>query len=189
LNLEERALQLLRENGATGVQQLHDKLSIDNPSLTQVEVTDMVWRLEEQDKISLEDVPPITRSFGEFLRHWERNLWFYTSLILSLSTILTIYLTPATYPLVVLRWTLGSVFALFIPGYVTVEALFPKGRSLHIIERYALSIGLSLAEVPLVSFVLNLTPWGIQLASIVVSLTILVMGLSLIALVMQYSPA
>lgn len=187
INLEERALRYLKMNGIISVQQLHDRLSTENPSLTKAEVTDMVWRLAEQDKINLEDVPPITRSFVDFLKLWERNLWFYTSLVLSFAAILTVYVIPATYPLVVLRWMLGSLFVLFIPGYVTAEALFPKSRDLNTIERYALSIGLSLAEVALVCFILNPTPWGIQVTSIVVSLTILIIGLSLIALTRQYS--
>ena len=97
-------------------------------------------------------------------------------------TVLVIYAVPSQFPLVVLRWILGSVFVLFIPGYVTVEALFPKGRELDGIERFALSIGLSLALVPLVGLLLNFTPWGIRLTPIVISLTILTVGLALAAL-------
>jgi len=40
-----------------------------------------------------------------------------------------IYAVPSEFPFVALRWVLGSVFVLFIPGYVTVEALFPKAVS------------------------------------------------------------
>ncbi|MGA3297079.1 MAG: DUF1616 domain-containing protein [Candidatus Bathyarchaeia archaeon] len=189
MNLEERALGYLKTNGTISVQALHDELSVEAPSLTKAEVTDMLWRLAEQDKVNLEDVPPITRSFAKFLRLWERHLRLYASLTLSFATVLAVYVMPAIYPLVVLRWVLGLLFVLFIPGYVTVEALFPRGRDLDRIERYALSIGLSLAEVPLVCLMLNPTPWGIQLTSIVVSLTILTVGLSIIALTRQYTSA
>jgi hypothetical protein len=189
INLEERALGYLKMNGTTSVQELHDALSIMDSSLTKAEVTDMVWQLAEQDKVNLEDVPPITRSLAEFLRLWERNLWLYISLSLSFATVLAIYVIPAIYPLVVLRWVLGSLFVFFIPGYVMVEALFPRSRNLDAIERFALSIGLSLALMPLVGFMLNSIPWGIQLTSIVVSLTILTVGLSLIALVRKYTMA
>ena len=99
---------------------------------------------------------------------------------------LVIYAVPSEFPYEVLRWVLGSVFVLFIPGYVTVEALFPKSRELDSIERFALSIGLSLALVPLVGLLLNYTPWGIRLTPIVVSLTVLTIGLAMIALAREY---
>jgi uncharacterized membrane protein len=76
---------------------------------------------------------------------------------------------------------------LFIPGYVTVEALFPKSRELDGIERSALSVGLSLVLVMLVGLLLNFTPWGIRLIPIVISLTILTLGLALVALGRRFS--
>jgi len=95
---------------------------------------------------------------------------------------MVIYTLPSAFPLVVLRWVLGSVFVLFIPGYVTVEALFPKGRDLDGIERLALSVGLSLALVPLIGLLLNYTPWGIRLDPIVTSLTMFTLALATVAI-------
>jgi uncharacterized membrane protein len=93
-----------------------------------------------------------------------------------------IYLAPTTYPIVAVRWILGSIFVLFIPGFVSIEALFPKGRELDGIERFALSIGLSLAIVPLIGLVLNYTPWGIRLDPIVASLTLFTAALTATAI-------
>ena len=185
-SLDEQALRYLERNGAAGVQALYDALVARNASLTKVEVADLVQRLAEQDRVALEDVPPATKSLSQYLRLWERNLWLYTSLAISLATVLVIYAIPSDFPFVALRWVLGSVFVLFIPGYVTVEALFPRGRELDSIERFALSVGLSLALVPLVGLLLNYTPWGIRLTPIVISLTILTVGLALIGLARQY---
>lgn len=184
--LDQQALRYLERNATTSVQELHDALAVGNPSLTQAETVDLVWRLAEEEKVSLEDVPPATKSLAEYLRLWERNLWLYGSLLVSFATILVIYVVPPEFPFVALRWVIGSVFVLFIPGYVTVEALFPKGRELDSIERFALSVGLSLALVPLVGLLLNYTPWGIRLTPIVISLTILTVGLAVIALARQY---
>ena len=185
-SLDEQTLRYLERKGSASVQELHDALGARNPSLTKVEVADLVQRLAEQDKVALEDAPPATKSIGEYLRLWERNLWLYGSLAISLATVLVIYTMPSEFPFVAVRWVLGSVFVLFIPGYVTVEALFPKGRELDSIERFALSVGLSLALVPLVGLLLNYTPWGIRLTPIVISLTILTIGLAAIALARQY---
>jgi len=185
-SLDEQTLRYLEKNGAMGVQELYGALSARNPSLTKAEVADLVHHLAEQDKVDLEDAPPPTKSLSEYLRLWERNLWLYGSLAVSLATVLVIYAMPSAFPFVAIRWVLGSVFVLFIPGYVTVEALFPKGRELDSIERFALSVGLSLALVPLVGLLLNYTPWGIRLTPIVISLTILTVGLAVIALVRKY---
>ncbi|HJJ80031.1 MAG TPA: DUF1616 domain-containing protein, partial [Methanocorpusculum sp.] len=59
---------------------------------------------------------------------------------------------------------------LFIPGYVLIAALFPEKTSIDGIERFALSVGLSIAVVPLIGLVLNYTPFGIRLDPIVISL-------------------
>ena len=184
--LDEQALRYLERSGAASVQELYDALSKRDSSLTRVEMTDLVQRLAEHDKVNLEDVPPVAKSLPEYLRLWERNLWLYTSLVVSFATVFTVYVLPSEFPFVALRWVFGSVFVLFIPGYVTVEALFPKGRELDSIERFALSVGLSLALVPLVGLLLNYTPWGIRLTPIVISLTILTVGLAVTALARQY---
>lgn len=61
---------------------------------------------------------------------------------------------------------------LFIPGYVLIAALFPEKTSIDGIERFALSVGLSIAVVPLIGLALNYTPWGIRLDPIVTALLI-----------------
>ena len=72
-------------------------------------------------------------------------------------------------PLIPIRYLLGAVSVLFMPGYSMVEALYPRGDELAPLERLALSIGLSLAVVPLIGLMLNYTPWGIKLIPVVAS--------------------
>jgi len=64
---------------------------------------------------------------------------------------------------------------LFIPGYVLIAALFPEKKSIDGIERFALSVGLSIAVVPLIGLVLNYTPFGIRLDPIVSALVIFIL--------------
>ena len=179
------ALAYLRKNGSASVKQLYDALKVTRGSVTEAEATDLVWRLVEKGEADVEDIPPATKSVREYLRLWERNLPLYLSLTVSLGTLLVVYALPDDFPLV-FRWVLGSVFVLFIPGYVAVEALFPKGRELDGIERLALSVGLSLALVPLVGLLLNYTPWGIRLDPIMISLTILTVGLAIVAFARRF---
>jgi uncharacterized membrane protein len=182
MNIDEQALALLKRNGSASVAKLFADLKMRNPSITESETTDLVWRLAEKGRVDVEDVPPAVNSLSQYLKLWERNLSFYVSIAVSLLTVVVIYSMPTVLPWVAVRWVLGSVFVLFIPGYVTVEALFPKGRDLDGIERFALSVGLSLALVPLIGLLLNYTPWGIRLDPIVISLTILTVALTGVAL-------
>jgi len=57
-------------------------------------------------------------------------------------------------PLSLIRMIFGSIFVLFIPGFAWTFAFFSKDE-IDIIERIALSFGLSIALVPLTVFYLN----------------------------------
>jgi uncharacterized membrane protein len=70
---------------------------------------------------------------------------------------------------------------LFLPGYCLVAALFPKSDDISIGERIALSIGLSIAIVPLIALLLNYTPFGIRQDPILIALTVFILVTILIA--------
>ena len=79
------------------------------------------------------------------------------------------------------RAVFGIVFILFIPGYVATAALFPEKERIDIIERIALSFGLSIAIVPLSGLALNYTPFGIRLEPILVTLIAFIAIVSFVA--------
>src|SRR2546428_14017816 len=76
---------------------------------------------------------------------------------------------------------IATLFVLFVPGYLLVAALFPGKAGVDWIERVALSVGLSIAVVPLLVLLLNFTPWGIRLEPIVVSITLFTVGIGAVA--------
>jgi uncharacterized membrane protein len=83
------------------------------------------------------------------------------------------------------RIILGLPFIIFIPGYVLIFALFPTkktDRGIDILERIALSFGLSIAVVPLIGLGLNYTPWGIGLESVLRSIYFFIIIVGLIAI-------
>jgi len=91
-----------------------------------------------------------------------------------------------------IRIILGLPFILFIPGYILIFALFPGKKTdqgIDIIERIALSFGLSIAVVPLIGLGLNYTEWGIRLEPILLSVFIFIMGIGTIALYRWYITA
>jgi uncharacterized membrane protein len=86
----------------------------------------------------------------------------------------------------ILRIIFGIPFILFIPGYVLLSTLFPAKKiikGIDGIERMALSLGLSLIIVPIIGFILNYTPWGIRLETILLSLFFFVIIFSTLAII------
>ena len=145
------------------------------------EVAREIYRLwKEESKVKLEDLhPPST--FPHYVKSLY-SLWFWVLAAIVSVTALTIYLFPQAPPYVYVRYALGSIFVLYLSGFSLIESLFPKREDLEPIERLALSIGLSLAVVPLVGLVLNYTPWGIRLDPVFLSLAILTIALSALAM-------
>ncbi|WP_254535891.1 DUF1616 domain-containing protein [Halomarina litorea] len=94
------------------------------------------------------------------------------------------------------RIVFGLVFVLFVPGYAFIAALFPEAgsepgadgdpeafdepledeRGISGLERVALSLGTSIAIVPLIGLVLNFTPFGIRLVPILASVSLFTLG-------------
>jgi uncharacterized membrane protein len=89
------------------------------------------------------------------------------------------------YPYIYFRYVLGSIFVLSLPGYTLIKMLFPT-KEIDNIERVALSIGMSLAIVPLVGLLLNYTPFGIRLAPITMSLLSITILLAIAGLLREH---
>ncbi|GGP19017.1 hypothetical protein GCM10007981_01000 [Thermocladium modestius] len=106
-----------------------------------------------------------------------QGLWYWSIIALTAASLASILLVRGT-PLIYLRYALGALLVLFLPGYSLVEALYPRGDELSPLERLALSIGLSLAVEPLLGLILNYTPWGIRLDPILASTALLVTALT-----------
>ena len=138
-----------------------------------------------EGKLRVRDPNP-PKDFIEYLRRPDYALWVWTTLAVIALTLLTIATSDIAPPLKYLRYVLGSVTVLFIPGYVAIEALYPRDKDLSPLERLALSIGLSLAIVPLIGLLLNYTPWGIRLTPILASLTLYTLVVIMIAAYRKY---
>ena len=81
------------------------------------------------------------------------------------------------------RVVMAVPLVLFFPGYTLLSALFPRRQEITELEKIALGVGVSVAEVILVGLAFNYTPWGIQQESMLYSLALSVLVMSLVALV------
>jgi uncharacterized membrane protein len=175
----------LKTERAVTFQDLLQHLRSRDSSINAEQVTDAVWGLARTGVLTLEDILPATTAVSQYLKFWERNLDLYFIVGVSIVALFVI-LAPFSFLLIVLRWAFGTVFVLFIPGFALTETLFPKGTEIDMNQRFAISVGLSLALVPLVGLALNYSPWGIRLNPIVASLVTLSIGMSLVCFVRRY---
>lgn len=113
------------------------------------------------------------------------SIWFWAVTGLVATTMLVVF-TVNTSSLLYVRYVLGGVFVLFLPGFMLISALYPRSGELDGLERAALSIGLSLAIVPLIGLLLNYTPWGIRIEPIMISMTALAEALAAVCVVRRF---
>ena len=97
--------------------------------------------------------------------------------ILSVLLILIIIFCPNSP----VRIILGLPFVLFFVGYVSISALFPRKEELDSIEILAFSVGLSICITALIGLTLNYTSFGIQVYSILFSLSSFILLVSIMA--------
>jgi len=167
--LTQTIIRLMEDKKLRNIQQLVD-LAKEKTSIPKQEIIEHVLQLQSQGKITLEELPtPPPQKLGTYLKAKEAY-WYWTTIVLTLATTLTVFTVPENaYPLAYARYLLGSIFVLFLPGYSLIKALFPT-KELDNIERLALSIGMSLALVPITGLLLNYTPWGITTTPVTLSL-------------------
>ena len=186
----ETIIQLVKDTHPETVDQLV-KLTKEKINVPETKIVEYVLQLENEGKIVLQKPKHAPTSFSSYLI--EEARWYWATLAITVATAIAAFTIPEdAFPLVYVRYVLGTIFVLWLPGYSFVRALFPQKtmekhtKNLDSIERVALSIGLSLALVPIVGLLLNYTPWGIRLTPIVLSLLSLTMVFAAIALGREY---
>ena len=153
------------------------------------EIVDRILKLQREERIRLKPAEtPTPEKLKGYLSSSQAR-WYWITLALTAATAIVVFTVPEdAFPLAYLRNVLGIIFVLWLPGYAFMKALFPRHlrfthgqagssetsqKNLDTIEGIALSIGMSLALVPIVGLLLNYTPWGVNLTPIVLSLVAL----------------
>ena len=184
-NLEQTIIQTVKEKKPQTVQELTGLVN-QKLQIPEKEIVNSILRLQSKGRISFTDqAPPAAADFTAYLKT-NQALWYWATLGTAIATLAVVFLIPENlYPWVYIRYVLGTIFVLWLPGYTFIKALFPRElpfarglahsfetsqKNLDTIERIALSLGMSLALVPIIGLLLNYTPWGIRLTPIVLSL-------------------
>jgi uncharacterized membrane protein len=119
--------------------------------------------------------------------------WFWTTIAVAFAASAVVFFVPGdAYSMAYVRIALGVVFIFWLPGYTFIKALFPgrallktSSEELDALVRITLSIGMSMALVPLVGLILNHTPFGVRLIPITLSLLALTVAFATAGIVRQ----
>jgi hypothetical protein len=199
--LDQQIVHTVETTKPENVQRLVDQIQALTSKPKQ-EILNRILTLQQQEKIHLK--PPQTpppEKLGSYLAS-NHAFWYWITMALTIATTIVVFTVSETaFPLVYVRYVLGTIFILWLPGYAFIKALFPqhlpfsKGiahtletseKNLDTIETIALSIGMSLALVPITGLLLNYTPWGIRLTPIVLSLLALTTIFATAAIIREY---
>lgn len=191
--LTQTIIQVIREEKPQTIEQLVILVKKKLPIPAQ-KIIELTLKLQNEGKISLaKQQPPASPKLVAYLKT-EQALWYWLTMAIAIATAAVVFTIPEDfYPWVYIRYVLGIIFVLWLPGYAFIKALFPTQvpiklptESLDAIERIALSAGMSLALVPIVGLLLNYTPWGIRLTPIVLSLLALTIVFSTAAIIREH---
>jgi len=186
-------IRTTKENKPESVKQLVELVQ-EKYDLPEKEILNRILYLQEKEKLRLKpNQAQIPQKLTAYLTS-NHAYWYWITIILASITVVVVFLIPENaFPLVYARYVLGTIFILWLPGYTFIKALFPEKsnfkkseKSLDTIERVALSLGMSIALVPMVGLLLNYTPWGIQLTPVTLSLLALTLVFATTAIIREY---
>jgi uncharacterized membrane protein len=109
--------------------------------------------------------------------------WLEIILLYTVLTMVIVYFVSGDSPLFILRYVMGFVFVVFLPGYCLVNILFVGVNRIDPVENVTLSVALSFGLIGLAGLFLGLSPIAISFTSITVSLSAIVLGLAVVAFV------
>lgn len=170
--------------------------SLDRPTLSELvdylvkqkgikfkDATKAVYVEWKKGTLDLSDTNPPSTLPSYFFNLESSWFWAVTGLV---ATTMLVVFTVNASSLLYVRYVLGGVFVLFLPGFMLISALYPRNGELDGLETAALSIGLSLAIVPLIGLLLNYTPWGIRIEPIMISMAALAEALAAVCVVRRF---
>lgn len=174
--LAQTLIQIIKEKKPQNVKQLTNLIKEKLP-IPEQEILELILKLQDEGKIRLAKPLPASPKLATYLKT-EHALWYWVTIAIVIAAFIVVFTIPeGLYPWIYIRYGLGTILVLWLPGYAFVKALFPRElpieiseKSLDTIVRIALSSGMSLALVPIVGLLLYYTPWGLQLTTTVLSL-------------------
>lgn len=170
------------------------KLIQEKDNLTEREKTNLILKLRKEHKHCFTKRQTLIPSTLSEFMFSKRASWGWAGIATAIAATISIFIIPENaYPAVYLRFSLGLLLVLFLPGYAFVRMLFPQklfpptgSNNMDNAKSITLGIGVSLTLISMIGLILNSTPWGINLAPITLSLLALTIVFTVGAIFREY---
>ena len=140
--------------------------------------TMLLMEMENEGKIHFKNPQYVPSTYKKQYIFSKKAYWYWIAMLLATVATISVLIIPETgFPASYIRYSLGIIFLLFLPGYAFIKMLFPSkfptkttSEDLSNIERITMSLGVSLVLAPIVGLSLYYTPIGMQLIPLTLSL-------------------
>ena len=168
------------------VEELINIIEYEN-KIKKEKLVDVILQLQREDIITFNKVyENEVKTIIDYLLS-KKSFWFWVNIIITTITYFFVNFIPTdNISTKFLRYIFGSISILFLPGYNLIKILYPT-KEINNIERTALSIGCSIAIVPLIGLLLNYAYIEIKTSSIMLIITTLTLILSITAIFREYN--
>ena len=189
--------EYLKQNKDITIEKLVLHLNKKN-NIPKKDILKIIKKLEKSKELQLfqdrikEERKEITSFFDYLLSI--KALDFWISLLIIFIVLPLVLLVPDNsltsgngfyFFLGILRMIFGGIIVLFLPGFALISILYPNNRDIDNLQKYGLSFGLSIVIVVLIGLALNYTPFGITLTPILLSIDILTLIFTVIAIILK----
>jgi hypothetical protein len=178
-------IDVVRKNDPKTVNELIKLVQQKHP-IPEKDILEHILNLQNLGRINLKNhQTPVTPMLKSYVFSSKAS-WYWAIIAVAAATTALVFTVPENLiPIAYARYVLGAIFVLFLPGYTFIKALFPE-KELDNIERAALSMGMSLALVPITGLILNYTPWGIRTTPVTLSLLALTIIFATAAIIREH---
>jgi len=137
----ELVIDYLQKYHPSSVRELRSRLASEGIRASDDDLLNIIGELQRDGEIRL-SIPVSLGSFPGFLSDTRNSWWIYTTVLISLAEIFLVRYNAQGLFLGSLRLLFGLGLLGFLPGYATVQILFPNDQ-LSLLEQILLSIFLS----------------------------------------------
>lgn len=183
---KELVLSYISKYHPATIQDLKDRLDNDGVRSTDVVLLELIRELQSDGTIELHSFQN-KNSFGAFIGDFSTSWWIYFAIIASIAEVFLVAYRPSAFPFQVSRMIFGLLLLGALPGYATVQCLFP-GKDLRALEQILLTIFLSVTISIAIGVALGFGYIFTALNSVIVSSGYCIV-VSLIAAYRQYARA
>ena len=177
----DKILDMLEKDKINGRDLVNKILSkYDTP---EKDVINLIIDMEDEEKIVFKetDVSP-PNNISEYMSSLYAY-WYWVINFISLLSMLI--LLQQNYDLTYIKYVLGSIFSMFLPGYCLSKIIF-LNEKIGAVKTIAFSIGVSISMISLIGVLINYSPFGLFQLPLTIVEFVLILILSSIAVDLEY---